>query len=100
MSRRVREIGIRIALGADARDVMRLIVGPVVRPVVLGAAVGLAAAAGAVQLFSRLLFGLSPLDLVAFVAVPAFLLVVALAAAYVPARRALNVDPMVALRCE
>jgi predicted permease len=100
VSRRIREIGVRMALGADGRDVMMLIVGQTARPVVLGGVAGLVGAAGAAQVLSKLLFGVSPLDPLAFVAVPAFLLVVALAAAYVPARRAMRVDPIAALRCE
>ncbi len=100
VNRRVHEIGVRVALGAGRRDVIGLIVRGVARPVVVGMAVGLLGAAAAAKLLSGLLFGLSPLDPVAFIAVPAFLLAVALLAAVLPARRAARVDPMLPLRCE
>jgi ABC-type antimicrobial peptide transport system permease subunit len=100
VSRRIREIGIRMAIGADGQDVMRLILRQALRPVLIGALVGLAACAGVSRLLSSFLFGLSSLDPIAFFAVPAFLLAVALLASYVPARRACRVDPMVALRYE
>ena len=98
VSRRVKEIGIRMTLGADARSVMRLILRQAMRPVVLGAVFGIAGSAAVSQILSSMLFGMSTLDPVAFVFVPLFLVGVALAASYVPARRATRVDPMVALR--
>ena len=100
VSRRIREIGIRMALGADGRDVMRLIFGQALRPVVIGALIGVVGCAGVSRIFSSLLFGVSPLDPIAFVLVPVFLIGVAGMACYVPARRAMRVDPMVALRYE
>ena len=100
VSRRVKEIGIRMTLGADARSVMRLILRQAMRPVVLGAVLGIAASAGVSQVLSSMLFGMSTLDPVAFVLVPLFLMAVALLASYVPASRATRVDPMVALRYE
>jgi predicted permease len=100
VSRRIREIGIRMALGADGRDVMKLILGQALRPVAIGAAIGMVCCAGVSRIFSVLLFGVSPIDPVAFLLVPAFLILVAAVACYVPARRAMRVDPMVALRYE
>ena len=100
VSRRIREIGIRMALGADGRDVMKLIFGQALRPVVIGALIGVVCCAGVSRIFSSLLFGVSPLDPIAFVLVPVFLICVAGLACYVPARRAMRVDPMVALRYE
>jgi predicted permease len=99
-SRRIREIGIRMALGADGRDVMKLILGQALRPVAIGAVIGMVCCAAVSRIFSALLFGVSPIDPIAFVLVPAFLILVAGLACYVPARRAMRVDPMVALRYE
>jgi predicted permease len=100
ISRRVREIGIRVALGAAREDVLRLIVWQGMRPVLLGIAIGLAGAALATTVLVSMLFGLSPHDPVSFVLLPAVLLTIALAACYVPARRALTVEPTRALRAE
>jgi len=100
VSRRVREIGIRMTLGADAREVKTLILRQAMRPVVIGALLGIAGCAAVSQILSSMLFGVSPHDPVAFVVVPLILLSVALAASYIPARRATRVDPMVALRYE
>jgi predicted permease len=100
VSRRVREIGIRVALGAAHDDVIRLIVRQGLRPVAIGIVLGLAGSAGATTLLVTLLFGVSPHDPVSFVVIPSVLAVIAVAACYVPARRALRVDPTVALRAE
>jgi putative ABC transport system permease protein len=100
VSRRVREIGIRVALGAAHEDVLRLIVRQGMRPVVLGIVIGLAGAAAASTVLGNMLFGLSPHDPVSFVAVPTVFLGIALAACYIPARRALRVEPTIALRSE
>jgi predicted permease len=100
VSRRVREIGIRMTLGADAREVKRLILRQAMRPVVLGALIGIAGCAAVSQVLKSMLFGISAHDPVAFVAVPLVLLSVALAASYIPARRATKGDPMIALRYE
>ena len=100
VSRRVREIGIRMTLGADAREVKRLILRQAMRPVVIGGLIGIAGCAAVSQILSGMLFGLSSHDPVAFVAVPLSLFSVALLASYIPARRATQVDPMVALRYE
>ena len=100
VSRRVREIGIRMALGADVRHVMWLVIRQAMFPVLLGALIGAVLCAGVSSVFSAVLFGLSPLDPGSFLLMPAFLLAVALLACYLPARRAMRVDPMVALRYE
>ena len=100
VSRRVREIGIRMALGADNRDVMWLVVRQAMFPVLTGALVGMVLCAAVSTVFSAILFGVSPLDPGSFVSMPLFLLAVALLASYIPARRAMRVDPMVALRYE
>ena len=98
VAQRTREIGIRMTLGAEQRDVLRLILRQSVRPVLVGVALGLAGSAAVSQVLSSLLFGVSPLDPVVFGAVALFLAGVALLASYVPARRAARVDPMTALR--
>lgn len=100
VSRSVREIGIRVALGANGADVMSLVLWRAMRPVLIGGLVGVAGCAGVSQVLSSMLFGLSAHDPTAFICVPVFLLAVALLASYIPARRAMHVDPMVALRCE
>jgi predicted permease len=100
VSRRVREIGIRMALGARSGDVLSTILRRAMRPVVIGSIVGLLLCAGISKLFTFLLFGLSPFDPLAYLSVVAFLIGVALLASYVPARRALKVDPMGAIRSE
>jgi putative ABC transport system permease protein len=98
--RRTREIGIRMALGARKADVLRLMVLESGRPVMLGLIVGVVSAAAASRLLQSLLFGLGTLDPVSFAGVGILFLLIALLAAYLPARRAAQVDPMVALRCE
>jgi putative ABC transport system permease protein len=100
VSRKTREIGIRVALGAARTDVLALIVGQGARLLLLGVIIGTAAALLLTRLMSRLLFGISSSDPVTFASVTLFLLAVALLACYIPARRAAKVDPMVALRCE
>jgi predicted permease len=100
VSRRVWEIGIRIALGAGHADVLRLIVRQGMRPVVIGMAIGLPGAAAVSTVLANMLFGLSPHDPFSFVVLPCVLFAIALLACYVPARRALRVEPTTALRTE
>jgi macrolide transport system ATP-binding/permease protein len=97
---RTREIGIRMALGAQSADVVRLIVGGHSRAVIVGLAVGLVGAIGASQAMRSFLHGVSPFDPVAYLGVAVLLACAGLAASYVPARRATRVDPIAALRCE
>src|SRR5262245_37950951 len=100
VNHRTREIGVRMALGASYRNVLRLILGQGLRLVGIGGAIGLAGGAALSRLLSSMLFGLSPFDPVAYVSVSLILAIVALVAIYLPARRAARVDPMVALRHE
>jgi macrolide transport system ATP-binding/permease protein len=100
VTRRRREVGIRMTLGATAGDVRWLILRQTLRPVAAGLALGAAGAAASSQLLKTLLFGISPFDPVAFIAAALFLLGVATMAGVLPMRRALKVDPMVALRYE
>jgi putative ABC transport system permease protein len=100
VSQRTREIGVRVTLGAGRREVMRLIVGQGLTLTLTGVAVGLVLAAFGTPLTRRLLYQVSPFDPFSFIAVSMLLLAVAVMASYVPARRAMNVDPVVALRQE
>jgi putative ABC transport system permease protein len=100
VAQRTAEIGVRMALGADARTVVRLVLAGAMLPVGAGTAIGLAAAAGGTRLLRSLLFEVQPLDPLAFLAAAATLITVALLAAYVPARRATRVDPIAALRAQ
>jgi putative ABC transport system permease protein len=100
VSRRTHEIGIRMALGAEAGDVLRLIVGDGVKLALWGVALGLAAALALTRLMSSLLFGVSATDPLTFVAVALLLTMVAAIACYLPARRGMRVDPTVSLRHE
>jgi ABC-type antimicrobial peptide transport system permease subunit len=98
--RRRTEIGIRMALGAQRRDVVRLALRQTMLATVAGLAIGLAVAAMLTRYLEAMLFGITPLDPVTFVAAPVVLAVVALVACFLPARRATSIDPMVALRSE
>jgi putative ABC transport system permease protein len=100
VSQRTREIGVRLALGAQRREVLQLIVGHGVSLALAGAVLGVVVALWLTRLMSSLLFSVSATDPVTFISVPLVLVVVALIACYVPARRAMRVDPMTALRSE
>ena len=100
MTQRTGEIGIRIALGAQREQVVRLMLGDGLRPTVYGLVLGLAASVGAVRLIESMLYGTRPLDPAIFAAVAATLLMVAAVACIVPAWRASRIDPMQALRTE
>jgi predicted permease len=98
VSQRVQEIGVRVALGAERRDVLRLVVGQGLKLAAAGVLFGLIGAFAATPAIKTLLYNVTPTDPVSFAAVSVFLTVVALVASYVPARRAMAVDPIIALR--
>ncbi|HET6208183.1 MAG TPA: ABC transporter permease [Terracidiphilus sp.] len=100
VSRSVHDIGIRMALGADGGKVMRHVLWQAMRPVLIGGTVGVVLCAAVSDVLSSMMFGLGTHDPIAFISVPLFLLAVAFVATFIPGRRAMRVDPMVALRCE
>src|SRR5262249_52244428 len=97
---RTHEIGIRMALGAQIRDVLRLIIGEGVKLALVGLLIGFGGAWALNRLMKNLLFGVSPTDPLTFIVIASLLTFVALLACYIPARRATKVDPLEALRCE
>jgi predicted permease len=100
VSQRTQEIGVRVALGADRRDVLRLVVGQGARLAAVGVVVGIVGALGVTQFVKTLLYNVTPSDPLSFTLVASFLTAVAIVASYVPARRAMAVDPIIALRNE
>jgi len=100
VSRRVHEVGIRLSLGAEPGEVVRMLTGGGLRLVAIGGVVGLALAAVLSQLLSRLLYGVPPLDPLTFLGVPLVLGAVAALASWIPARRASRIDPVTALRSD
>jgi ABC-type antimicrobial peptide transport system permease subunit len=97
---RTRELGIRMALGAQSRDILRVVVKQVIVIVTIGLAAGVAAALGLTRFMAEMLYNVRPNDPATIVGVAALLAVVALVACYLPARRAIHTDPIVALRHE
>ena len=100
MSRRTSEIGLRVALGANSRSILRMAIGQGMRPALLGIALGAVGAWWLSRYFATLLFGVKPFDILTYAAVAALLLATALLACYLPGRRAMRIDPAVALRIE
>jgi predicted permease len=100
VGQRTHEIGVRMALGAQPSDVLRLVIGHGTRMALIGVAIGIGAALGLTRLMANQLFGVSPHDPLTFTGVAILLIIVAVAACYIPARRAMCVDPIVAMRYE
>jgi ABC-type antimicrobial peptide transport system permease subunit len=100
VGQRTHEIGVRVALGAQRSDVMRLVLGEGARMALVGVAAGIVVAFGLTRLMANQLFGVTAHDPTTYASVTALLILVALVACYVPARRAVRLDPVAALRCE
>jgi len=100
VSRRTREFGVRVALGANSSDVLRMVLSQGLRTIVIGVAIGVAGALALTRTVESLLFGVTPTDPLTFGGVTLLLVAAALLACFIPARRATKVDPMVALRYE
>jgi putative ABC transport system permease protein len=100
VSRRTHEIGIRVSLGASRADVMLLVIRQGMVLALIGSAVGILGALGLSRLMKSLLYGVRPIDPLIFCGVTILLMMMAMAASYFPARRAMRVDPMIALRYE
>ncbi len=99
-AQRTREIGVRMALGAQRREIVGLVIGQGMRPVIVGIAAGLAGAFGLTRFMKRLLFGVAPVDALTFTIVVLIVAAVGVLACWIPARRATRVDPLTALRAE
>jgi ABC-type antimicrobial peptide transport system permease subunit len=100
VAQRTSEIGVRMALGAQRSDIQALILGQGTRIAILGVGIGLIGAAALTRVMTTLLYGVSATDPATFVAVAILLMMIAIAACYLPARRAVRLDPLVALRYE
>jgi putative ABC transport system permease protein len=100
VTRRTHEIGIRMALGAEAPHVLRLVLAEAISVTAMGLVTGIVAACILTRLMASMLFGVQPTDITTFAAVAIVLALVALAASYIPSRRATKVDPIMALRYE
>jgi putative ABC transport system permease protein len=100
VGQRSSEIGIRMALGAQRRDILQLVLGEGTKMAIIGAAAGIAASLGLTRLMAKQLFGVSAHDPLTYVSVALILMLVAIVACYIPARRAMRVDPMTSFRCE
>jgi predicted permease len=100
VSQRIREIGIRLALGANRHEMVNLVLRQAMRPVIIGGAIGILIAAAVSQVLAGVLYGIGTHDPIAFIGVPIFLLAIAFLSSYLPARRASRLDPTAALRHE